>query len=119
MMTDGLTSEEAYQIKIKQLEQVVKDQNLALDAAKKRIDGIEANEKDRLIEDITGRSSFKSEDLAGKSNDTLRTISLSLDAAGVSKGAVGVAKQADERKFTSGLSVGRWDPTKKEWVGGI
>jgi len=70
---------------------------------------------DKLIEEISGISTFTEDELKDKSREELLLIRAAIDKApstrrGIQPGASNTESQ------TSGLTAGKWDSAKQEWV---
>jgi len=118
-MGEQFTTEEALKIELEGVKEQLKKTTDALEQANEKLAKKAADDAERLKVDILERTNLKAADLEGKSIETLNAIKLGLDRAGVTSKAAGIKKSSDERKATDGLTVGRWDPATKTYVGGL
>jgi hypothetical protein len=105
-----------YDLQLKEVQSQLKTSNDALDVAKAKIAEIEGDEKIRLIDEIVKKSKFTADELKDKSVDELRVASVSLDKAKFPAKGIGKAGDSGTEAKPSGLTAGRWDPAKKDWV---
>jgi len=115
----AFTPEEALKVQNTTLKEQLQTTTDTLATANERIAKMDADEAERLRQDILTRSTFKAADLENKSKEELFLIQVSLDSVGAVAKSAGVKKSTDERKATDGLSVGRYDSATKTWIGGL
>jgi hypothetical protein len=107
-------TKEWYDIRIRELEAQLKDANDALKKANDAMALKRTGDAQLLIEEIVKRSSFTVDELKDKSPEELLIIRTSLDKVARGKG-IQHGNAADVKPDT-GLTAGRWDASKKEWV---
>jgi stage III sporulation protein SpoIIIAA len=104
-----------YEIRISELQRQLREAQEELKTVNDELTLIRKNDVDKLIEEISGISTFTEDELKDKSREELLLIRAAIDKApstrrGIQPGASNTESQ------TSGLTAGKWDSAKQEWV---
>ncbi len=106
-----------YEIRISQLQRQLKEAQEELKTVNDELTLIRKNDVDKLIEEISSISTFTEDELKDKSREELLLIRAAIDKAptirrGIQPGNVTSSSESQ----ASGLTAGRWDSAKQEWV---
>lgn len=97
---------------IKELTAKAVDSETKAKAALDQLNKYIAAEKSGLVDSISKRSEFKADELASKSVEDLRVISVALDKAKPPEGTIKNVRGADGASARNVMADGRIDPTK-------
>ena len=113
--TPEVKTDAYYELRITELQKQLKTSNDTNTVLTKELERVRKGDADRLGDEISKMSTFTADELKGKSREELLIIRATLDkSAPVGRGIRPGNNDAEDDD--SGLTVGRWDPKKKEWV---
>jgi hypothetical protein len=106
----------AYELRVKALEGKLQAATDALAEANAKLEQVSQGQKENLIAEIVERSTYTTDELGAFPLDTLKAIRASFEKLSLKGAGIKPGNKAGDQKDDSGLTAGRWDPDKKEWV---
>jgi hypothetical protein len=104
-----------FEFRIKELQTQLKTANDTIEAQNKDLELIRLNDAQRLLEEIVGLTTFTVDDLKDKGREELLIIRAAIDKTTALRKGIQPGSAADA-KPQSGLTAGKWDSAKKEWI---
>ncbi len=105
-----------FEFRIKELQTQLKAANDTIEAQNKELEHIRLNDATRLVEEIVGLTTFTADDLKDKGREELLIIRAAIDKTAAARKSIQPGNPVTDAKPNSGLTAGRWDSGKKEWV---
>lgn len=104
-----------YDLRIKALEDQLSVANDTIAKANEELAEVNKGRREVAIDNICGKTTFKSEDLVDKSDEEVFAIEAAMDRMKYPAKGARVGSLESDAKLDSGLTAGRWNAETRKW----